>query len=96
MKSSRNASTRTFFRVSSGVAVRIAAHEAVMLMLRVWGGRLGWVTIGPSVLIVLMTPDDFEDWCEKTVFRGDKSKRGYGSAAEELATIVHLSVKGNS
>ncbi|AHY59612.1 hypothetical protein DX03_13170 [Stenotrophomonas rhizophila] len=96
MKSSRNASTRTFFRVSSGVAVRIAAHEAVMLMLRVWGGRLGWVTIGLSVLIVLMSPDDFEDWCEKTVFRGDKSKRGYGSAAEELATIVHLSVKGNS
>ena len=96
MKISRNASTRAFFRFSSGVAARIAAHEAVMLMLRVWGGRLGWVALGLSVLIVLMSPDDFEDWCEKAVFRGDKSKPEYRSAAEELVTIIHLSVKGNS
>ncbi|TGY32889.1 hypothetical protein [Stenotrophomonas maltophilia] len=66
-----------------------------MLMLRAWGARLSWAAAAASVLIIVMSPDEFEKWSEKSIFRLDKSSKGYQDRADELVALVRIA-KGGS
>jgi len=69
------------------LASKLALRQALLFSLRVWGARLGWVGLAASAMIFLLTPDEFEEWCEKSVFRKDKNVRGFTNEGEELATL---------
>lgn len=78
---------KELFRVAAQLAVRLAAREALLFSLRIWGARLGWAGLAVSAAIVLLGPDDFEEWCERSVFRKDKGQRGFSNEGAELATL---------
>lgn len=79
---------------ASGLAARLLAREAVILMLRTWGARMGWAAAALTVLIIVLSPTDLEEWCDRSVFRKDKSRRQYRSSAEELLAIFQLTKQG--
>ncbi|WP_433925345.1 T6SS effector BTH_I2691 family protein [Stenotrophomonas nematodicola] len=95
LERSRTKFFRTLFDISSRLAATLIAKEMVMLMLRAWGARLSWAAAAASVLIIVMSPDEFEKWSEKSIFRLDKSSKGYQDRADELVALVRIA-KGGS
>lgn len=94
IENSRNPLTSRVVKLAYTLAGRLLAQEALMLLLRVWIGRLAWAAVALTVVIVILSPEDFEDWCRKSVFRKYKGTIGYRSCAQELSTIMHLSRQG--
>jgi len=90
MKQSRIAFYRSILAHASGLASRLAARQALMLMLRVWGARMGWVAVGLTLVIIAISPDKLQEWSEKTVFRKGKRFKGYVGQADELLALMKL------
>jgi len=93
-KRARIALFRSLLGVSSRIATRLLANEVVMLMLRLWGARLGWAAAAVSLLIIAMSPDDFETWCDRSVFRSGRLSKGYRDKTDELIALVQLAKRG--
>ncbi len=93
-KRARIALFRSLLDVSSRIATRLLANEVVMLMLRLWGARLGWAAAAVSLLIIAMSPDDFETWCDRSVFRSGRLSKGYRDKTDELIALVQLAKRG--
>lgn len=73
--------------VGSNLAARLAARQALLLFLRVAAPKLGLAALVLSAAIYLLTPDAFEEWCERSVFRSSKNKKGFRDMGEELAYL---------
>jgi len=86
---------RGLIRGTGGLAASLLANKDLMVMLRVWGARLGWAGVAATVMITLLSPDEFEQWCEKSIFRKDASSKGYRDREEELVAIVQLLNRGD-
>lgn len=81
---------RKSLELLTGLFARLAANEVLLASFRLWSARLGWVGLALTVLILMLTPDDYEEWCEKSVFRKDKSDDGYEDAAEEMMELMKV------
>lgn len=90
MVNSRVGYMRTILSISSSLSARLYARQALMLVLRVWGARLGWAAVALTVVITFMSLDDFKTWCEKSIFRIDKKVRGYPNKEAEILAILRL------
>lgn len=65
------------------------AQRAVMVFMRTWLARIGWVTLAISVVIWILEPDAIEKWSDKSVFRKDMEgkRKGFRCEIEELAEL---------
>lgn len=73
--------------VGSNLAARLAARQALLLFLRVAAPKLGLAALVLSAAIYLLTPDAFEEWCERSVFRSNRNKKGFRDVGEEIAYL---------
>lgn len=65
------------------------AQRAVMVFMRTWLARIGWVTLAISVVIWILDPDAIEKWSDKSVFRKgmDGQRKRFRCESEELAEL---------
>jgi hypothetical protein len=73
-------------RILEGIA-SFLAKEAVLAGMRAWLARLPWAALAISVIVWLLEPKAIEKWCEKSVFRKDKTDKGFKTATHELVDL---------
>lgn len=68
---------------------QVMAQRAVLVFMRTWLMRMGWVALAVSAIIWLLEPDAIEKWSEKSVFKKDRSaqQKRYENEIEEIAEL---------
>ena len=71
------------------VLARTLARRALLVFMRTWLARVGWVMLAVSAIIWILEPDAIEKWSDKSVFR--KSPSGQRVKFEsEIAELAEL------
>ena len=65
------------------------ARRAVLLFMRTWLARVGWVVLAVSTIIWILSPDAMQKWSRKSVFRKDSSNQSK-MFENELAELAEL------
>ncbi|WP_411852597.1 T6SS effector BTH_I2691 family protein [Stenotrophomonas sp. LGBM10] len=86
---------RYILKIASGLSSRLLAKKVLMLMLRIWGARLGWAAAAATIVIIILDPDDLENWCDKSIFRKNVASNGYRNRSEELVALVNIPQSGD-
>ena len=88
MQRTANEALKRFLAVLQVFAQKLA-QRAVLVFMRTWLARLGWVTLAVSAIIWILEPDAMEKWSDKSVFRKDKSgqRKKFENEMEELAEL---------
>lgn len=65
------------------------ARRAVLLFMRTWLVRVGWVVLAVSTIIWILSPDAMQKWSSKSVFRKNSSNQSkmYENELAELAEL---------
>ncbi|PJJ96055.1 hypothetical protein CO611_09010 [Lysobacteraceae bacterium NML03-0222] len=78
---------RTALSYANRWSTWLAGNSRLLASFRVWGARLGWAGLALTVVIMVLTPDAYKRWCQKSVFRRNKQADGYKDMGEELAAL---------
>lgn len=63
------------------------AEDTILLAMRTALARLVWATLVISGIVMLLEPEAIEKWCEKSVFRVDKTNKQFKTENDELIEL---------